>query len=110
VTTAYHPQSNGMVERVHRQIKDALRSRECGPNWSAHLHWVLLGLRASPKESSAISSAELVYGSPLVLPGQFHAKQTDLIMEDDVPQPAVMDPPPTRPLAPATARIPKSMQ
>jgi hypothetical protein len=112
VTTAYHPQSNGMVERVHQQIKNALRSRECGPNWSAHLHWVLLGLRAAPKESSAISSAELVYGSPLVLPGQFHAKQTDLIMEDDVPQPAVRDPPPTRPLAPAqaTAKIPESIQ
>jgi transposase InsO family protein len=24
-TTAYHPQSNVMVERVHRQIKDSLR-------------------------------------------------------------------------------------
>jgi hypothetical protein len=24
-TTAYHPQSNGMVERLHRQLKDALR-------------------------------------------------------------------------------------
>jgi hypothetical protein len=112
VTTAYHPQSNGMVERVHRQIKDALRSRECGLNWSAHLHWVLLGLRAAPKESSAVSSAELAYGSPLILPGQFHAKQTSLIMDDNVSQPEVMDPPPTRPLAyaQATARIPESMQ
>ncbi len=30
ITTAYHPQSNGMVERAHRQIKDALRP----PGWS----------------------------------------------------------------------------
>ncbi len=45
LTTAYHPQSNGMVERV-------------------------LGLRAAPKEDSAVSSAELVTGTPLVLPGQ----------------------------------------
>jgi len=27
LTTAYHPQSNGVVERVHRQLKDALRAR-----------------------------------------------------------------------------------
>jgi hypothetical protein len=47
-----------------------------------------------------------------VLPGQFHAKQTSLILEDDVSQLAVIDPPPPRPLAPAqaAARIPGSMQ
>jgi transposase InsO family protein len=27
LTSAYHPQANGMVERLHRQIKDALRAR-----------------------------------------------------------------------------------
>jgi hypothetical protein len=39
-------------------------------------------------------------------------RQTDLIMEDDVAQPAVSDPPPTRPLAPvrATAKLPESIQ
>ena len=70
LTTAYHPQSNGLVERFHRQLKDALRSRECGAAWVAHLPWVLLGLRTAPKEDSGLSSAELVYGTPLELPGQ----------------------------------------
>ena len=27
LTTAYHPQANGMVERSHCQLKDALRAR-----------------------------------------------------------------------------------
>jgi hypothetical protein len=36
----------------------------------AHLPWVLLGLRAAPKEVSGISSEEAVLGQPLVLPGQ----------------------------------------
>ena len=30
----------------------------------------MLGIRAAPKEDSAVSAAETVYGSPLSLPGQ----------------------------------------
>jgi transposase InsO family protein len=72
-TTAYHPQANGMIERAHRQLKDALRSRLAGASWPEHLPWVLLGLRTAPKEDTAMSSAELVYGAALCLPGQFLA-------------------------------------
>ena len=39
--------------------------------WLEHLPWALLGLRAAPKEDSGLSSAELVYGAPLTLPGEF---------------------------------------
>jgi transposase InsO family protein len=70
MTTAYHPQSNGMVERSHRQVKDSLRARLAGPDWPSHLLWVLLGLHAAPKEDTNISSAELVFGAPLALPGE----------------------------------------
>jgi transposase InsO family protein len=70
LTTAYHPQSNGMVERMHRQLKDALRAHGAGAAWHSHLPWVLMGLCAAPQEDSAVSSAELVTGTPLVLPGQ----------------------------------------
>ncbi len=52
-TTAYHPQANGMLERAHRQLKDALRSRLAGDRWPDHLPWVLLGLRAAPKDTRA---------------------------------------------------------
>ena len=70
-TTAYHPESNGMVERVHRRLKDALRARAAGPNWVADLPWILLGLWAQPREDTGPSAAEAVFGAPLVLPGQF---------------------------------------
>ncbi len=66
-TTSYHPQSNGMIERVHRQLKDALRARGAGLDWPSHLPLVLLGLRAAPKEVSGFSSAEAVFGQPLTL-------------------------------------------
>jgi len=67
-TTAYHPQANGLVERVHRQLKDALRARAAGAEWPLHLPWILLGLRAAPKEVCGLSSAEAVFGQQLVLP------------------------------------------
>jgi len=70
MTTAFHPQANGMVERFHRSLKNALRARCNGSNWSGHLPWVLLGLRTVPKDCG-ISCAEMVYGTPLVLPGEF---------------------------------------
>jgi hypothetical protein len=47
-TTAFHPQANGMVERCHRRLKDALRAGLAGPDWPLHLPWVLMGLRAAP--------------------------------------------------------------
>ncbi|KAK3797528.1 hypothetical protein RRG08_054561 [Elysia crispata] len=68
-TTAYHPQSNGLVERFHRTLKAALKARLQGPRWTDELPWVLLGLRTVPKEDLDTSSAELVYGEPLTVPG-----------------------------------------
>ncbi len=70
-TTAYHPQANGMVERFHRRLKETLRARACGTDWDQHLPWVLLGLRSSPREDSGLSSAEVLFGAPLTLPGDF---------------------------------------
>ena len=43
-TTAYHPECNGMVERVHRRLKDSLRAINAGHSWVQALRWVLLGL------------------------------------------------------------------
>ena len=72
-TTAYHPQSNGLIERFHRHLKSALRARLMGPNWTKELPWVLLGIRTMPKEDLGCSVAELVYGAPLTVPGDFLA-------------------------------------
>jgi transposase InsO family protein len=36
MTTAFHPQSNGLVERAHRRLKEALKARLAGADWPAH--------------------------------------------------------------------------
>lgn len=67
-TTAYHPQANGLVERFHRHLKSALRARLTGPNW---MQQIPLGIHTAPKEDLGCSSAELVYGATLTVPGDF---------------------------------------
>jgi transposase InsO family protein len=70
-TTAYHPESNGDVERLHRCVKDALRACDTAATWSEELPFVLLGLRAQAKEDTGLSLAEAVFGAPVVLPNEF---------------------------------------
>jgi hypothetical protein len=70
-TTAYHPESNGAVERLHRRLKDALRARATAATWSEELPFMLLGLRAQPREETGLSPAEAVFGTLIVLPNEF---------------------------------------
>ena len=60
-TSAYHPESNGMIERWHRSLKAALRARLNGPGWIEQLPWVLLGLRTTPRDDSRYSPADLAF-------------------------------------------------
>jgi hypothetical protein len=69
-TTAYHPQANGMVERLHCHLKNALLACGATTTWAAELPWVLLGLRSTPRRDTNISPAQAFYGTPLVLPNQ----------------------------------------
>lgn len=71
-TTAYHPQGNGAVERMHRSLKVALRAKLDNENWLGELPTVLLGLRAAPRCDTNVSAAQLVYGSTVRLPGEFY--------------------------------------
>jgi hypothetical protein len=70
-TTAYHPKLNGAVKRLHCRLKDALCACAAVATWSKELPFVLLGLRAQPREDTGISPAEAVFGAQIVLPNEF---------------------------------------
>jgi transposase InsO family protein len=53
-TTAYHTESNGAVERLHCRLKDELRTRAAAATWPKELPFVLLGLRAQPREDTIL--------------------------------------------------------
>lgn len=67
-TTSYHPCANGLVERMHRQLKTSLMCHDA--SWLSALPLVLLGMRSAFKEDIQASVAELLYGETLSLPGE----------------------------------------
>ena len=78
-TTAYHPQANGLVERLHRQIKGALMAR-LGPsssNWMDELPVVMLGIWSAWRLELDKAPCELVFGTTLVVPGSFFDEKVD---------------------------------
>ena len=71
MTTAYHPEANGLVERLHRRLKESLMAL-CGDDrhsWYWKLPMTLLALRTTLKPDIGSSPADLVYGEGLSVPG-----------------------------------------
>ena len=70
-TTAYHPIANGLIERFHRQLKSAFKCLPNSVHWVDALPLILLSFRTTVKEDLKCTTAELVYGTTLRLPGEF---------------------------------------
>ena len=69
-TTAYHPQTDGLVERFNRTLLDMLAKtvEKNGRDWDVHLPYVLFGYCASLQENTRESPFFLLYGRDPRLP------------------------------------------
>ena len=64
VSSAYHPQSQGALERHHQTLKRVLRTycQTHGKDWDQGVQFALFALREAPSESLGFSPNQLVFG------------------------------------------------
>ena len=69
-TTAYHPQSDGLVERFNRSLGDMLSKlvNERRDDWDDMLPYVMCAYRATPHRSTDITPNRMMLGREAMLP------------------------------------------
>uniref|UniRef100_A0A1I7YHP6 Integrase catalytic domain-containing protein n=1 Tax=Steinernema glaseri TaxID=37863 RepID=A0A1I7YHP6_9BILA len=84
-STPYHPQTNGLVERMNQTIKSKLvKLIEDDPkSWDLRLPIALMAIRSTANRSTGTSPFELLVGHKMRMPNQLVAEndQTESIMD-----------------------------
>ena len=72
-TSAYHPQSNGALERSHQTLKDYLKHfiNKSQSDWDQWIHLATFSYNTTPHTSSGFSPYELVFGYKAIIPSSF---------------------------------------
>ena len=63
-STAYHPESQGALERFHQTLKSMLKKYcfQYIKDWDEGVHYVLFAAREAVQESLGFSPFELIFG------------------------------------------------
>lgn len=83
-TTAYHPCANGLFESFYRQLKTSLKTEPNPHKWTDVLPLVMLGIQTALKNDLKCTTAEVVYGTTLWLPGEFFESFPSITRSDQL--------------------------
>ena len=68
-TRPYRPESNGLIERMHKTPGAILRKcASQGRDWEAQLPFAMFTLRSTPNQDTLLSPLELLYGKSMRTP------------------------------------------
>ena len=72
VTSASHPQANGLSEKCVGSVKSCLAryvdTSGSPEDWDLYLPWIALGYRATPQESTKYTPFQLMYSANCIIP------------------------------------------
>lgn len=86
VVSAYHPQANGMIERGHKPVVDALSKMSDGgsTNWVRNLPAVLWADRSTVRTSTGLAPYYISCGNEPVLPIELEIPTWRILPWDNV--------------------------
>ena len=66
-SSAYHPQSQGSIERFHQTLKTMMRiyCTDCDKDWDEGIHLLMFAAHESIQDSLGFTPFELVFGHPI---------------------------------------------
>uniref|UniRef100_A0A8C2DF58 Integrase catalytic domain-containing protein n=1 Tax=Cyprinus carpio TaxID=7962 RepID=A0A8C2DF58_CYPCA len=91
VSSAYHPQSQGALERFHQTLKSMLKKycMDTARDWDEGVPLVLFAVRETVQESLGFSPAELVFGHQVR--GPLKVLKEQILTADSCPKTNVLD-------------------
>ena len=88
MTTSYHPQCNGFIERPHRDLKRAINGLNDRSLWARYLPYFLLQMNNLTSDRNCFTAHQRLFGQPASLPGYlvFTPEQLPEIASDEQTQ------------------------